>query len=88
MSPAIHDVDERTAVHLSDLLLGESLAVLGVSRHRTDIHEPSLKTLDAIPDGRVAEMQGGVFRRGALAREASGDGVASLMKANVAFEVA
>lgn len=62
-------------------LLGESLAVLRV---RTDIH---LKTLDAIPDGRVVEMQDGVFRRGALALEAIGDGIAALMKVHVAFEV-
>ena len=32
-------------------------------------------------------MKDGVFRRGALAREAFGDGVAASMKAHVVFEV-
>lgn len=48
---------------------------------------PVLKTFDANPDGRAAEMQDGVFRCGVLAREAFGDGIAALMKVYVTFEV-
>ena len=47
MGPAIYDDDERTAVHVSAL---PPWRVVGCAAHRADIHEPSLKTLDSIPD--------------------------------------
>lgn len=47
MGPAIYDDDERTAVHVSAL---PPWRVVGRAAHRADIHEPSLKTLDSIPD--------------------------------------
>jgi hypothetical protein len=45
------------------------------------------KKKEVILDKRNVETQSGVFRRGALARDAFWDAVAALMKAHVAVEV-
>ena len=47
VGPAIYNDDEWTAVHVSAL---PPWRVVGCTVHRADIHEPSLKTLDSIPD--------------------------------------